>query len=287
MYCNFFGFKERPFEMTADPKYLYLNEDFREVLATLLYGVQSRRGIILIIGDVGTGKTTILNALREKLDKNTKVAFIFNTDISFKQMLHLAVNNLGLIKSRKKMTVAETLQCLNQFAISQSEIGGNIVIIIDEAQNLRKSELENIRLLSNIESPQTKLIQILLCGQLKLEYKLSRPELSHLIQRISIKRYIKNLNEKDTYDYIEHRLRIGGYRGPAIFDKQSLRLIWENTEGVPLKINMLCENSLLIGYASEKQNLDENIVKEAINQLSYNSFQNQECGNRGVFNLIE
>jgi general secretion pathway protein A len=191
-------------------------------------------------------------------------------------MLNLAVNELGFIESKKKMTVAETIQCLNQYAIEQAEIGGTVLIIVDEAQNLKKSELENIRLLSNIESRKTKLIQILLCGQLKLEYKLSRPELSQLIQRISVKRYIKNLSEKDTYHYIKHRLKIGGYRGPAIFDKQSLRLIWKNTEGVPLQINMLCENSLLIGYATEKKNIDKFIVRKAIKQLSYNHFQNRE-----------
>lgn len=276
MYCNFFGFKERPFEMTADPKYLYLNEVYSELLATLLYAVQSRRGIILIIGDVGTGKTTILNALRDELNKNTKVAFIFNTHISFKQMLNLAVNELGLRISRKKMTVAETLLHLNKFAIKQSKSRGNVVIIVDEAQNLRKSELENLRLLSNMEFRQKKLIQILLSGQPGLEYKLNRPELSHLIQRISIRRYFKNFSEADTYGYISHRLNIAGYSGPDIFDKNSLKLIWKNSGGVPLKINMLCENSLMIGYAIGNITISEKIVKEANEALTYSPFQSRK-----------
>jgi general secretion pathway protein A len=258
--------------MTADPKYLYLNEDYHELLTTLLYGVQSRRGIILIIGDVGTGKTTILNTLRDNLNKNTKVAYIFNTDVSFKQMLYTSINQLKLDTSNRQMTVTETIQCLTKFAIKQSENGGNVAIIVDEAQNLKKSELENLRLLSNIETRKAKLIQILLCGQPKLDYKLSRPELSHLFQRISIKRYIKSLNETDTYGYIRHRLKIAGYDGPSIFDKNSLNLIWKNTDGIPLKINMLCENSLMISYAIGKALINENIVNEAIRSLAYSPF---------------
>jgi len=175
------------------------------------------------------------------------------------------------------MTVTETIQCLTKFAIKQSENGGNVAIIVDEAQNLKKSELENLRLLSNIETRKAKLIQILLCGQPKLDYKLSRPELSQLVQRISIKRYIKNLNEADTYSYIKHRLNIAGYDGPSIFDKDSLKLIWKNTEGVPLKINMLCENSLMIGYAIGKTLINAKIVNEAIRTLPYSPFANKYC----------
>ena len=261
--------------MTADPKYLYLNETYSEIISTLLYAVESRRGLILIIGDVGSGKTTILNTLRDNLNKDTKVVFIFNTDISFKQMLNMSINQLEFDTSLRKMTVAETIQCLNKFAIEQSKNGGNVVIIVDEAQNLKKSELENLRLLSNIETRQAKLIQILLCGQPKLDYKLRRPELSQLVQRISIKRYIKNLNEADTYSYINHRLNIAGYDGPSIFDKDSLNLIWKNTEGVPLKINLLCENALMISYAIGKTLIDANIVNEAIRSLAYSPFSDK------------
>jgi general secretion pathway protein A len=269
MYCNFYGFEERPFEMTANPKYLYLNRISTQVLTNLLYGVQSRRGIMLIIGETGTGKTTILNALKDRLNTDAKVAFIFNTEISFKQLLNLVLEELG-IKILKKMTVAETLKRLSEFAVEQSTCGSNVVLIIDEAQNLSKTELESLRLLSNIETRQSKLIQILLCGQPRLDYKLNRPELEQLIQRISIKCYIGKLNESDTYDYIEHRLLIAGYKGPKIFDQDALKLIWKSSEGVPLRINMLCDNSLMIGYAVEKSKIDEGIVNEVIRNLTYN-----------------
>jgi general secretion pathway protein A len=189
----------------------------------------------------------------------------------------MSINQLEFDTSQRKMTVAETIQCLNNFAIEQSKNGGNVVIIVDEAQNLKKSELENIRLLSNIESRQAKLIQIILCGQPKLDYRLSRPELSQLVQRVSIKLNIKNLGKTDTYSYINHRLGIAGYDGPIIFDKSSLHLIWKNTEGVPLKINMLCENSLMIGYAIGKTLINAKIVNEAIRTLPYSPFANKYC----------
>ena len=262
--------------MTADPKYLYRNEMCDEMLSSLFYGVQNRRGIILIIGEIGSGKTTILNALKDSLDKNTKVAFIFLTSISFKQMVNLAAVGLGLPLSPRKITVAETVQRLGEFAIKQSMSGGNVVLMIDEAQNLGKSQLENLRMLSNIETRQTKLIQILLCGQPKLDYKLKQPELEQLIQRISVRKYLKSLSEEDTYRYIAHRLSIAGYKGSAVFNRNSLKLIWKHSKGVPLKINKICENSLIISYASEKATIDENITKEAIRRVDYRSINNND-----------
>jgi len=275
MYCHFYGFKENPFVLTPDPKYLYLNQVYSELLSSLFYGVQNKQGFIVIIGDVGTGKTTLLNGLMDKLDHKTKVAFIFNTDISFKQILTLALAELGLTLSKKTYTMGEALQYLNKFSIQQSRSGGNVVLIIDEAQNLSKQALENLRLISNIETRRTKLIQILLSGQPKLDYKLNRPDCRHLIQRISIKRYISNLSEKDTYDYIEHRLKVCGYKGPPIFSKESLKWIWKNTKGVPRMINMLCENSLMIGYATETTTIGKHIVMEATRQLNYNPFKDK------------
>lgn len=258
--------------MTPDPKYLYLNQGYKKLLTSLVYGIHARRGFFVIIGEVGTGKTTILNALIDELDKNTKVAFIFNTDISFKQMLILALAKLGLIPSKKNLTMAEALQHLNEFAIKQSTAGGNVLLIVDEAQNLKRPALESLRLLSNIETRRTKLIQILLSGQPKLDYKLSRPEVRQLVQRITIKRYINHLSEKDTYDYIKHRLKIAGYKGPTIFSQDSLKLICENAEGIPRKINILCDNAFLIGYATEKKIIEESVIKEVIRDLTHSPF---------------
>lgn len=272
MYCNFFGLSEKPFETTPDPKYLFLNRTYKELLHSLVYGVNARRGFIVIIGEVGTGKTVILNALKDELDNKTKIAFIFNTDISSKQMLILTLAELGLTLP-KNIATAEALQCLNNFAIEQSAAGGNVLLIVDEAQNLSTPVLENLRLLSNIETRHTKLIQILLSGQPKLDYKLNRPEFEQLAQRISIKRYINHLSEKDTFDYIEHRLRIAKYKGPPIFSRQSQKLILKYSKGIPRKINIICDNALLIAYATENKIIEENIVEEVIRDLTQNPFQ--------------
>jgi len=168
--------------------------------------------------------------------------------------------------------MSETLQCLNKYAIRNFKNGGKTVLIIDEAQNLSKSALENLRLLSNLETRQTKLIQILLSGQPKLDYKLNSPDLMNLTYRVSIKRYLQNLDEEDTYGYIGHRLKVAGYTGLNIFTENSLKLIWKTTQGVPLKINMLCENAFIIGYAKEKNVIDENIIKEVIRNSTHSPF---------------
>jgi len=260
--------------MTSDPKYLYFNKNLKELFTSFIYGINAKRGLMVIIGEVGTGKTTVLKALIDKLDKTTKAVLIYNTDLSFKQILILFCVKLGLTEYKNNLSMAEASQHLTKCAVEQSNAGGNILLIVDEAQNLNKSALENLRLLSNIETKQTKSIQIILSGQPKLDYKLSRPELSQLLHRISIKRYIINLNEDDTYNYIRYRLGVAGYKGHQIFNPKAMKLIWKNSEGVPLKINKICENSLMIGYATKKRIIDENIVKEAVRSITYSRLKN-------------
>jgi general secretion pathway protein A len=273
MYCNFFGFSEKPFDVTPDPKFLYLTPSHREMLASIKYGIQERRGFITIMGEVGTGKTTMLNAVWEQLEKNIKVAFIFNTDISFKQMLIMILMELGAIESGKNLTKADAVQRLNDFAIDQLSLGGNVVLIVDEAQNLNQCSLENLRLLSNLETSKNKLVQIVLSGQPELDATLRRQELRQLAQRISLRRYAKPLDENESYEYIAHRLKVANYNGPPLFDSSTLRLIWEYSEGIPRKINILCDNALLIGYAEEKKQIEDAIIKEAIRDLSYSPYQ--------------
>jgi general secretion pathway protein A len=272
MYCNFFGFSERPFDLTPDPKFLYLSHCHVEMLAALTYGIHQRRGFITMVGEVGTGKTLLLNTILDRLDKNTKVAYIFNTDLTFRQMLITALVDLGLLKSVNKLSKDRALQRLNDFAIRQLPLGGNVVLIVDEAQNLKQRSMENLRLISNLETRKHKLVQIVLSGQPELDTKLNQPELRQLAQRISLKRYITALNEKETYEYIHHRLRIANYKGPSLFNRRTQQLIWEYTEGVPRKINVLCDNALLIGYGLKKKKIDTDVVKEAINDLSWSPY---------------
>lgn len=273
MYSNFFGFSEKPFEATPDPRFLYLTEGLRETLATLVYGINERRGFIIIIGEPGTGKTTLLNAAADQFDENIKVAFIFNTSLAFKDMLHMVLVDLNLAKTEENLTKRNAIQRLNDFALKQNESSGNIALIIDEAQNLNRNSLENLRLLSNLQTRNHKLIQIVLAGQPELDITLQKRELRQLVQRIGLRRHTTPLNEKDAYEYIQHRLKVAKYEGPQLFGNRAKKLIWSYSQGIPRTINFLCDNSLLAGYALERKRIDSAIVEEAIQDLSGKSFE--------------
>jgi general secretion pathway protein A len=272
MYCNFFGFSERPFDVTPDPRFLYLSQSHREVLASLIYGIRHRRGFITVVGEVGTGKTTLLQAAMGQLDEKTKVTHIFNTDVSFEEMLHMALLDLGIARSQEGLSKVEALDRLNNFVVQQLAQGNNVVFIVDEAQNLDRRSMENLRLLSNLETPRHKLLQIVLAGQPELDSKLGQTEMRQLAQRISLKRYITPLSEEQTYKYIEHRLSIANCTDSSLFDPKALRLIWEYSGGVPRKINILCDNAFLIGYGMRKRRIDAPVVEEAIKDLSWSPF---------------
>jgi len=272
MYCNFFGFSEKPFNVTPDPKFLYLSPSHRETLAALTYGIRERRGFITIVGEVGTGKTTLLNTLLERLDEKTQVGFIFNTDVAFEEMLSMSLLDLGLVKPEELLPKVESVRRLNDFAIRQLSRGGNVVLVVDEAQNLNRSAMESLRLLSNLETPKHKLIQIVLSGQPELDVKLAQPELRQLTQRISLRRYITPLRKKETYEYIQHRLSIAEHNGPALFSRQARKLIWEYSGGVPRKINVLCDNAILIAYALRRKTITAKVIEEAIKDLSWSPF---------------
>ena len=253
MYTPFFGFSEKPFDITPDPKFLYLSTKHRETLAALLYGIRERRGFIAIMGEVGTGKTTLINTVLSRLDQKTKVAYLFNTDVIFEQLLIMALLEFNLVRPEESLTKVQALTRLNEFAIGQLSDGGNVVLIVDEAQNLDQRCMENLRLLSNLETKKRKLIQIVLSGQPELEIKLKKPELRQLEQRISLKRYTTPLTENETCEYIRHRLNIANYEQPILFDRKAQKIIWKYSRGVPRKINIICDNALLIGYAKEKE----------------------------------
>lgn len=272
MYRDFFGFSAKPFDVTPDPRFLYLTPGHREMLASLVYGIQERRGFITMVGEVGAGKTTLLNAVLDQLDRKVRVAFIFNTNVTFDEMLTMALLDLKLASPEEKLSKVEALSRLKGFAFQQLSQGGNVVLLVDEAQNLEPSAMENVRLLSNLETRKHKLIQIVLSGQPELDVKLSQPELRQLSQRISIRRYITPLSEKETYEYIQHRLNVAEYSGPALFDHRAQRLIWEHSGGVPRKINVLCDNALLIGYALGQRTIDTTVIEEAIKDLRWSPF---------------
>jgi len=269
MYCDYFGLKEKPFNITPDPSFLYLSPGHEELLTSIVYGIQERKGLLVVVGEVGTGKTTMLNTTLDWLSQKTKAAYVCNYDMNFEELLAMALFELGLAKTGDKFSKIEALQRLNEFARAQLSRGGSVAIIVDEAQNLDFKAMENLRLLSNLETPKHKLIQIVLCGQPELGAKLDQPELVQLKQRVSIRCRIQALNEKETYEYIQHRLEVADHPGSGLFETGALKYIWQYSGGVPRKINILCDNALVIGFKGKATKINPAFIKKALMDLKW------------------
>ena len=265
MYLTFYGLSEKPFNATPDPKFLYMSPGHREALAQLLYGTQERKGFIVLTGKVGTGKTTLLNALNQRLNGQSAISFVVNSALSFDELLEYVLADLGVVKTGESR--AQRLIALNNFLIERERVGQNTVLIIDEAQNLEPKTLEQIRLLSNFETPTSKLLQILLVGQPELKARLNLPELRQLKQRIGLRCQIPSLNHEETRAYIRTRLRIAGGRDLGLFADTAIDRIAAYSGGIPRLINIVCDHCLLFGYADEKHRIDRRIVERAIEYL--------------------
>jgi len=260
MYCEYYGFVRRPFEMTPDPTFLYLGEAHREGLATLIYGVQSGKGFVLLTGEVGTGKTTLLHALLSQLDSSTASAFIFNPRLEPLDFFAILFKELGIDKPCASK--ADYLLALNEFLIDRLRNDEPTLLIIDEAQNLSPEMLEEIRLLSNLETPTSKLIQIMLVGQPELNELLTRPELRQLRQRIALRHHLRPFDPKELKDYVGERLAKAGYTGRGLFKRSALRELFTASGGTPRVINNLCDAALLQGYAREQAVVDGAAIRE-------------------------
>ena len=265
MYLDFYGLKENAFSTTPDPRFLYPSPAHREALAQVLYGVQNSKGFIVLTGEVGTGKTTLLHALRRRLDDSTAVAFLFNSTLPFDGILEYMLEEFGVGKTAT--TPAQRLFALNNFLIERRRVGQNTVLILDEAQNLDVRTLEQVRLLSNFESPNEKLLQILLVGQPELRGKLALPELRQLKQRVALSCTIRPLNPRETQECIKTRLRIAGAADLGLFTDRALARIAEYSGGIPRVVNILCDHCLVIGYADQERRIGPQIVEQAIKFL--------------------
>lgn len=269
MYLDFYGLKEKPFNATPDPRFLYLTPGHREALAQLVYGVQESRGFIVLTGEIGTGKTTLLRALLQRLDGNTAAAFVFSSTLTFDGLLEYILEDYGISKNGGSR--AQRLVALNNFLIERRRMGQNTVLILDEAQNLDASTLEDIRLLSNFETPTEKLLQILLVGQPELKAKLQLPELRQLKQRIGLRCSIPPLSPGEVREYIRTRLRIAGARDLRLFTDRAVERLVEYAEGIPRVVNIVCDHCLLIGYADQKRRIERDTVVQAIEYLERGS----------------
>ena len=265
MYCEYFGFAKRPFELTPDPAFLFLGEAHREGLATLVYGVQSGKGFVLITGEVGTGKTTLLHALLGRLDASAACAFIFNPRLEPLDFFHVLFDELGIETPCR--TKAEYLLALNKFLIRRLEKNEPTLLIVDEAQNLSPELLEEIRLLSNLETPTSKLIQIMLVGQPELKDLLARPELRQLRQRIGLRHHLRPFDEKELGQYVNERLSRAGYTGRGLFKRGALRELYAVTGGTPRLVNAVCDSALLLAYSREQPMLDAALIREVAQEM--------------------
>lgn len=252
MYKRFFGLKENPFNVNPDPRFLFQTRDSEEAFACLTYGVERRRGFILLSGEVGTGKTTIINKFLEHLrGERVATAFIFNPRLSVNQFLNFMLADFG-IPCETHMKGQVLLQ-LNQWLLERYRAGETAVLIVDEAQNLSMEVLEEIRLLTNLETSTEKLLQIVLSGQPELDALLKQPSLRQLRQRITLRCRMGPLKHEDTRGYIEERLRIAGATGDPIFSPEAIEAVYKYSGGIPRVINLLCEHSLITAFAEEQK----------------------------------
>ena len=265
MYLNFYGLSEVPFGPTPDPRFLFNSKRHREALAQLLYGVTERKGFIVLTGEIGTGKTTLLRTLLGRLDAQTPVAYVHNSALPIEGLLEYVLQDWG-VKSAAT-TQAQRLVELNEFLIEQHRKGASPVLVIDEAQNLSIETLEAVRLLSNFETTRQKLMQIVLVGQPELRDTLNRPELQQLKQRIGLRCHIGPLSAEETRLYVRHRLRIAGASDAGIFTDAAVQKIAEYSRGIPRTINIVCDHCLLNGYADSKRRIEARAVDEAVEYL--------------------
>lgn len=266
MYCDFFGFTEKPFTITPNPHFIFLSSIHREAYARLLYGVDSRAGFISLTGEVGTGKTTLLRTLLTQLDpEKYKSALIFNPCVSAEQLLAGICREFGV--EAGEQTRFGYLDALNLFLIEQNSAGRIVLLVIDEAQNLAPEVLEQVRMISNLETERDKLIQIILAGQPELDAVLKRHDLRQLSQRITVRCRLAPMKVDDVSQYIRHRVKVAGSRIPDIFSPAAIRKIYRFSRGIPRLINIACEQALVLAWTREMRTVSPAMAAEIILEL--------------------
>lgn len=265
MYASYFGLSAEPFSLTPDPAYLYLGPEHREAMAAVRYGLADRRGFITLVGEVGTGKTTLLYSILGQLGEDVQAAYVAYTTQSFEDLLIAMLRDLQvpIVGSTKR----ELLEALNQHLLRRADAGQTTALVVDEAQNLSDQAFEELRLLSNFETYSTKLVQIVLVGQPELRERLRQAQLRQLWERVSVRASIRPLSRSQIVEYIDHRLRRVGGASARLFDPQALKLIVRRTGGIPRRANILCHNALLFAYGRELRQVTPGIAREVIAEM--------------------
>jgi general secretion pathway protein A len=270
MYAQFFGLSREPFSIAPDPRYLYMSERHREALAHLLYGVKGGGGgFVLLTGEIGAGKTTVCRCLLEQIPRRCNIAYIFNPKQTVEELLLSVCGEFHIPIARLKgpHSLKDLVDALNEYLLRTHAVGQNNVLIIDEAQNLSADVLEQLRLLTNLETNERKLLQIILIGQPELRDMLERPELEQLAQRVVARYHLKALGSDETAGYIRHRLEVAGLSSALPFTDAAVQKIHEISRGVPRRINLLCDRALLGAYARGRPAADERIVEKAASEV--------------------
>ncbi len=270
MYQQFYGLRDIPFSLAPDPKYLFRTESMLEVFANLQYGIENGKGIVVVTGEVGTGKTTTLRSMLQSLDRSVLAAYIFNPLLSTGEFFDLLAGEFRLKPQQSKATM---LRMLGYVLMSRHAQGLRTVLVVDEAHLLPKHLLEEIRLLSNFETNRDKLLQIILCGQPELHDLLAQQDLRQLKQRISLKCSIKMLNERETAEYIRWRMRIAGARDENLFEPDALQTAHRFSGGIPRIINNICDNALLTGFGQGSPRITSSIIRDVVEELDLHSME--------------
>jgi len=264
MYEEFYGFREKPFSIVPDPSFLYLSSKHRQALTYLEYGLTDKIGFILLTGEIGAGKTTIIKHLLTKMNNNFETAVVFNTNVSPKQLLELILDEFEVDIPAGSGKVG-CLEKLNQFLVERYALGHQALLILDEAQNLSQKTLEEVRMISNLHTGKDGLIQVVLVGQPELRKKLQSPSLTQLSQRIAVSYHLASLSLKETKEYIDHRLRKAGQKHRyQPFSEDALGQIFYHSGGIPRTINILCDAALVYGYADTMKTIEGHVVDHVV-----------------------
>ena len=265
MFLEYYGLRDQPFGVTPDPRYLYFSATHREALGSLFYGIETGCGFLALIAPPGMGKTTLLTHLLERLRSSAQTAFLFHTQCDARDFLCLLLTDLGVEVGDQNL--ARMYESLHSVLLRNARIGRQFVLVIDEAQNLPDPVLETVRLLSDFETPQNKLMQIVLCGQTQLADRLAKPGLTQLRQRISIVSKLQALSSVETMMYVDYRLMVAGHAGKSLFTYDAVTQIAARSGGIPRNINNICFNALTLGYAKRQRQIDASIVGEVLADL--------------------
>ncbi|PKN52904.1 MAG: ATPase [Deltaproteobacteria bacterium HGW-Deltaproteobacteria-13] len=283
MYADYFGLKENPFSLSPDARYLFRSEQHRDALNSLIYGIKEKKGFVLISGGIGLGKTTICRSLLASLDDSVETALIFNTAISDLDLLETILGEYGIDIKNESRNKKYYIDVLNEFLLKNFAAGKTAVLLVDEAQNLSHGVLEQIRMLSNLETETEKLIQIILIGQPELNNTLMLPALRQLNERITVRYDLKPFSPREVSDYIQHRLTVAQGPGSIKFTGGALNLIYFFAEGIPRRINALCDRALLIAYTKNTSKIDRRIVKLAVHDIGLDYFQKTMSSGRKLW----